>query len=115
MSDNINSETPIFDELNAQSKTFPDLLKPEPLVKDEAVKSLAATALEAPSPKKELPSLEGWSASSRAVLEPILAAIELGSRTVNGESFTNFANNHIRNGHVVSYEIPRLRETVRSL
>lgn len=119
MTNNTPSETPIFDELNAQRKTFPDLLTSvevddtEPTVTEKA---LADTALAKTEIKKRVPvPLKGWSPSSQEVLRVVNDAILDGKRTINGESFGSYADAHIKNGYIVAAEIPRLRETIRTL
>lgn len=116
MTDNKNSLTPIFDELNAQYRTFPDLLTPVTDDHEDAKRDLATTALEVSQPKKiPLLSLKGWSPQAREIIVAINDARLDGQRTVNGESFANFANGRIQNGYVETHDISRLKQVISSL
>jgi len=103
------SETPIYDALNEQTRCFTDTMV-HPIHQRVAVEqSLAANALADMKSEKTIP-LEGWSPGATDAIKDLNQAIQRGSRMVGSESYINFINNQIRNGHIPSHEVTAFRK-----
>ncbi|CAN5409165.1 hypothetical protein BH10BAC4_BH10BAC4_12200 [soil metagenome] len=103
-----NDSTPLFDELNAQNRTFPD--NPAPGVNAQDIeRDLAEKALASISPERPLIPLEGWSENTQFFIEKINDAIRSKSRMITGESFCNYIQNAINNGYIPAYEVPKFK------
>lgn len=107
----MKNETPIFDDLNRQSKLFAasgDVLIDRETTTEQSLGTQALGEL-----KVRLPmSKKGYSPGAQAVIEEINNAILDGKRTVgNGQSFINFAEGH--SPYVTAHELTTLLGDVR--
>lgn len=104
------SETPIFDEINAAKRMFPDLLPPDDVEPVSTEQKLADQALADIKPvEPKLISVNGFSKLTSDLIRRVNDAILDSQTTIDGQSLGDFMTAQATHGYIPTHEIEKVK------